>query len=147
MKTSADSPVVLDTNVLVYAVDTDAPQHEAAKRVCAAAAAGEFPAFITTQVVLEYVSVVTSPKRVTAPMTLAEAWEDVRQFLAAFTLLSLHAEDVPKVASLSEELELGGPRVFDLGIAVSALNADVDTVCTYDSSVFARVPGLKVVQP
>ena len=147
MKMSADTPVLLDTNVLAYALDTDAPQHEAAKTVCDAAAAGEFPAVITTQIVLEYVSVVTSPKRVAAPATLAEAWEDIRGFLDAFTLVSLRPEDVPRVAELSEELELSGPKVFDLGIAVSALSAGVGTVCTYDSSVFARVPGLKTVQP
>jgi predicted nucleic acid-binding protein len=147
MKTLADSAVLLDTNVLVYALDTDAPQYEAAKSVCDAAAGGEFPAFITTQVVLEYVSVVTSPKRVATPATLAEAWDDVRRFLVAFNLLSLRPEDVPKVALLSEELGLSGPKVFDLGIAVTALSAGVDTVCTYDSSVFARVPGLKVLQP
>jgi predicted nucleic acid-binding protein len=139
--------MVLDTNVLVYALDTDAPQYEAAKSICDAAAAGDFPGFITTQIVLEYVSVVTSPKRVAAPATVAEAWEDVRRFLAAFTLLTLRPEDVRKVASLSEDLGLSGPKVFDLGIAVSALSAGIDTVCTYDPSVFARVPGLKVLQP
>ncbi len=147
MKMSVDLPVILDTNVLVYALDTDAPQYEAAKKACDAAAAGEFPAFITTQIVLEFVSIVTNPKRVAAPTSLAEAWEDIRRFLAAFTLISLSPEDMPKVASISEELGLSGPKVFDVGIAVSALSAGIDTVCTYDTSVFARVPGLKVLQP
>jgi predicted nucleic acid-binding protein len=61
MKTSADSRVLFDTNVLVYALDTDAPQHEAAKIACGAAAAGQFPAFITTQIVFEYVSSLRVP--------------------------------------------------------------------------------------
>ena len=147
MKMSGDGRVVFDTNVLVYALDTDAAQCEAAKAACDAAASGQFPAFITTQVVLEYVSIVTSPKRVAVPSTLAEAWDDIRRFLEAFTLITLRAEDMPQVASLSQELELSGPKVFDLAIAVTALGAGIDTVCTYDSSVFARVPGLKVVQP
>jgi len=147
MTTSVDAPAVLDTNVLVYALDTAAPQHERAKAVCDAAAAGAFTAFITTQSVLEFVSIVTSPKRVARPISCAEAWEDVRQFIAAFTVLPLRPEDLPRLAALSSALELTGPRVFDLGIAVSALAAGLETICTYDASVFARVPGIRVVAP
>jgi predicted nucleic acid-binding protein len=147
MRMSVDASVVFDTNVLVYALDTDAPQCEAAKAACDAAASGQFPASITTQVVLEYVSIVTSAKRVAVPSTLAEAWDDVRRFLEAFTLITLRPEDMPQVAALSEKLELSGPKGFDLAIAVTALGAGIDTVCTYDSSIFARVPGLKVVEP
>jgi len=147
MKTLADVPAVVDTNILVYSLDTNARQHDRAKALCDAAAAGKFPGFITTQVVLEYISIVTNPKRVAVPVSCVQAWEDVKEFMTAFSVLPLRVEDIERVASLSQELNLAGPKLFDLGIAVSALGAGINTVYTYDTSVFGRIPGLHVVEP
>ncbi len=37
--------------------------------------------------------------------------------------------------------------IFDLAIAATALANGIDTIYTYDDSVFGRVPGLRVLSP
>src|SRR5689334_16139445 len=87
MTTSADPPGVVDTNVLVYLSDTSSPHHLAASTLCKRGERGELVLYLTPQIVLEYVSVVTNPKRVAAPLTMEQAWGEVAKFLRAFRLI------------------------------------------------------------
>jgi predicted nucleic acid-binding protein len=112
MKTSADERAIIDTNVLVYAADVRAPQYAAAQALRDAAARGEFTAYLTTQIVLEFVSIVTSPKRVASPRRVAEAWAEIRRLTTAFPVLTFEDDDIRAVAQLSEDLGVkgGAPR-------------------------------------
>ena len=68
-------PRIVDTNVLVYALDADAPQHAAARALIDAART-DAPAtlFVTSQILCEFYSIVTNPRRVPEPRTAAELW-------------------------------------------------------------------------
>jgi predicted nucleic acid-binding protein len=147
MKTSADERAILDTNVLVYAADVRAPQHAAARALRDAAARGAFMGHLTTQVLLEFVSVVTSPKRVVTPCSVTEAWAEVRRLSTAFPVLALHDDDVRMVGQLSEELRVKGADVFDLAIAATALRAGISIIYTFDARIFSRIARLQVREP
>ena len=135
-----DARAIIDTNVLVYAADARAPQHAAAQALRDTAAHGEFIGHLTTQVVLEFVSVVTSPRRVASPRGITEAWAEIRRLTTAFPVLTLEDGDIRTVAELSENLGVKGADVFDLAIAATALRSGVNVVYTFDPRVFARVP-------
>lgn len=147
MKMSASERVILDTNVLVYAGDTRAPQHATSKAMRMAAARGEFEAFVTTQILLEFVAVVTNPKRVASPIGITAAWTEVNRFMMAFPVLGPTSDDIREVGRLAESLNFSGAKIFDLSIAVTALRASVTVIYTYDDAVFSRVPGLTVRTP
>jgi predicted nucleic acid-binding protein len=147
MKTSADERAIIDTNVLVYAADVRAPQYAAAQALRDAAARGEFTAYLTTQIVLEFVSIVTSPKRVASPRRVVEAWVEIRRLTTAFPVLTFEDDDLRAVAQLSEDLAVKGADVFDLAIAATALRSGINIIYTFDARIFSRVPGLEVRQP
>ena len=73
-------PGIADTNVLVYALDADAPQHEAARALLEAAREASTTLFVTSQILCEFYSVVTNPRRVSNPRSAADAAKTVRLF-------------------------------------------------------------------
>ena len=56
-------PGIVDTNVLVYALDADAPQHEAARALLEAGREAFTTLFVTSQILCEFYSIVTNPRR------------------------------------------------------------------------------------
>ena len=104
-------------------------------------------AFVTTQILLEFVAVITSPKRVASPVAIAAARVEVARIMTAFSVLSSTQEDMREVGRLAEALDVSGPRIFDLCIAVTALRASVSIIYTYDEGMFSRIEGLTVRKP
>jgi uncharacterized protein len=58
---------IVDTNVLVYALDADAPQHAAARALLDAARDEGATLFVTSQILYEFYSILTNPRRVPKP--------------------------------------------------------------------------------
>ncbi len=143
---SARRPLV-DTNVLVYAVDSSAPQHLTAKAFYERALAGDIQLCISTQLLLEYVAVVTNPKRTRSPISVEDAWEDVDDFRALFPVIAPDQDHLQRVVDLARKLHVGRADVFDLSTAATMIGAGVDTVYTFDPAVFGRVPGITVRTP
>jgi len=54
-------PGIVDTNVLVYALDADAPQHEADAGLAEAGREASTTLFVTAQILCEFYSIVTNP--------------------------------------------------------------------------------------
>jgi predicted nucleic acid-binding protein len=54
-------PGIVDTNVLVYALDADAPQHEAARALREAGREASTTLFVSSQILCEFYSIVTNP--------------------------------------------------------------------------------------
>jgi toxin-antitoxin system PIN domain toxin len=144
---SADDRALIDTNVLLYAADQDSPQHEASIALYRAATSGQIAACVTAQVLLEYVAVVTNPRRVANAIAAEEAWRDAEVFLDVFSLIEPRPDHVERLVALAKSLGVKGPEVFDLAIAVTMLGAGVSTVYTYDSRLFGRVRGITVREP
>ena len=64
---------MIDANILVYAVDVDAPQHAACRHLLETARDPATTLYLTSQILCEFYSVITNPRRVAAPRTPAEA--------------------------------------------------------------------------
>jgi uncharacterized protein len=84
-------PGIVDTNVLVYALDADAPQYAAARSLIEAAREGTATLFVTSQILCEFYSVVTNPRRVAKPRSAAEATAALSDLLAFLHVLPVPA--------------------------------------------------------
>ena len=65
--------IAVDANVLVYALFRDAPQHATSRAFLDRAQRTDLTLCLTSQTLAEFYSIVTSPKRVSAPRTPQEA--------------------------------------------------------------------------
>jgi predicted nucleic acid-binding protein len=71
--TMSVEPGIVDANVLVYAVDADAPQHAASRALLQAAHDSSTTLYVTSQVLCEFYSIVTNARRVPKPRSPADA--------------------------------------------------------------------------
>jgi predicted nucleic acid-binding protein len=102
---------------------------------------------ITAQVLLEFVSVVTNPKRLASARTATDAWTVADSFAGALTMISATPNLYARASAMGRSLNLARQDVFDLAIAITALEASVTTIYSFDMSVFSKVPGITVRVP
>lgn len=66
-------PGVLDANVLAYAVNADASQHAASRALLEAASDPSITLYVTSQILCEFYSLITNPRRVAVASSSTEA--------------------------------------------------------------------------
>jgi predicted nucleic acid-binding protein len=81
ISTSSEKMGLVDTNVLVYRADHDSAFHIPSVTLIQRGIAGKIPLCLAPQNLTEFFAVITSPKRVTNPITPAEAREEIEQIL------------------------------------------------------------------
>jgi len=141
-------PGIVDTNVLVYALDADAPQHTAA-RALLEAARDEVSAtlFVTSQILCEFYSIVTNPRRVPKPRSAAEATTAISSLLAFLHVLPVPTHAVDGLLDLLRRHSVTGGDVFDLHIVATMQANDVHRIYTFNTADFAVFPELSIVTP
>ncbi|HLK62729.1 MAG TPA: PIN domain-containing protein [Bryobacteraceae bacterium] len=75
-------PGLVDANILVYAADTGAPQYVASNGLLQAARDPATLLCLTSQVLCEFYSIVTNPRRIAAPYSSSEALQAISDLLA-----------------------------------------------------------------
>ncbi len=127
----------VDTNVLIYARVSGAPDHDAA-RSRLDALLGVEPLRISRQVLREYLSVVTRPQTWPIVITREEALAEVEQMMAGFEVL----EDGPLVTALwlqlCREVPVGGRQVHDTNIVATMLAHGERRLLTFNTADFRR---------
>lgn len=138
--------IAVDTNLLIYAHRASLAEHRAARKAIERASADPRGWGIALASVTEFWSVVTH-RAAARPSTAAEA----STFLSSLTEAEMHVwtpghRFAERLLQLASDLEVSGPRIFDLQIALTAFESGASEVWTHDRG-FARVPGLRVVDP
>lgn len=137
--------MLLDANILVYAVDALAPQHTASHAVVQAALGDGVPGVLVPQVLLEFFAVVTSPRRVRQPLDPVRAWRQVEALRAGLPVLNVQPTALTALGELVSERRTKGPDVFDLFLVAQMRTHGVREICTYNAADFANVPGVEAL--
>lgn len=142
-------PGVIDTNVLVYAVNEDSPHVAAARSLLGAALEPDTELFVTSQILCEFYSIVTNPKRIPS----AASAEDAIGMLAdLLDLPGLSVLNAPKEVALRLLVLLRRQRVtrsgiFDLQIVATMQANSINRIYTFNVADFVRFPELVVSVP
>jgi hypothetical protein len=136
----------IDTNLLVYAHRSRAPQHAASRRAIERAAGLGRWGFALASLA-EFWAVVTHPSSEGGPSSPAEAaaYLDALVESGAEIWEPGHGFGV-RLTRLAVDLDVSGPRVFDLQIALTAFERGATQLWTMDAR-FVKLPGLRVVNP
>ena len=141
-------PGIVDTNVLGYAPDADAPQHTAARALLEAARdEASATLFVTSQILCEFYSIVTNPRRVPRPRSAAEATTALSGLLAFLHVLPVPEHAVDGLLDLLRRHPVTGGDVFDLQIVATMQANDVRRIYTFNTADFAVFPELSIVTP
>ena len=142
-------PGVLDANILVYAINADAPQHAASRALLEAARDPSITLYVTSQILCEFYSLVTNPRRVAVVSSPTEALRILSVLLA---LPGLHILPMPVSAvagwmALLQRCPVMGADVYDLQIVATMQANGVQRIYTFNTADFEMFSELAVVIP
>ena len=141
-------PVLLDTNVLVYATNEDSPFHPQARQILDRALSGELEAAITLQILAEYYAVITDPRRVDHPLTPEEAREQIEALLAGeIQLLPLQEGTSHRLVELGERYEIRAQEIYDAQVVATLLEGGIPLLWTANEQDFRRYQEIEVHNP
>jgi toxin-antitoxin system PIN domain toxin len=140
--------IALDTNILVYAHRAGADEHDRARKAVLTALEDPRGWGICLPSISEFWSIVTHPKMAGGPSTP----NVVTQFFH-YLITEGHGEIwTPgpgfgqRLMRWATALKVRGKRIFDLQIAIIALEHGAREIWTHDRN-FATVPGVKLRDP
>ena len=140
-------PGIVDTNVLVYALDADAPQHAAARTLLEAARDTGATLFVTSQILCEFYSIVTNPRRVPKPRSASEAVAALVGLLAFLHVMPVPAHAAEELLDLLRRRPVTGGDVFDLQIVATMQANAIQRIYTFNSADFESFSELSIVTP
>lgn len=140
---------VVDTNLLVYAVNAGAPEHPVARTAVESWLEGSEQGYLPWSVIYEFLRVTTHHATFARPLTLLESWALVDRFLASPSLAVL--SETPRHQTIMRELAEAFPRVkgrqvHDLHLVALMKEHGISEIRTADTD-FHRFPFLRVVNP
>jgi uncharacterized protein len=140
-------PGIIDTNVLVYAMDADHPHHTASRALLDAARTRSTTLYVTSQILCEFYSIVTNPRRVPKPRSCADATAAISSMLAFLHVLPSPARVVTVLMELLQRHPVTGAQIFDLQIVATMKANNVLRIYTFNAGDFEVFPELIVVIP
>lgn len=139
--------IVVDVNLLVYAVNRDAPLHGKAQRWLEGALAGTETVGLSWTVVLAFLRLATKPGISPRPLPVEAAFDVMEEWLTqpAVVLLEPGPRHFQALRKLLAPLGTGGNITSDAHLAALAIEHGAE-LCSADSD-FARFGGLRWRNP
>jgi len=140
-------PGLIDANVLVYAMDADAPQHAVSRALLESARTTSAALYVTLQTLCEFYSVVTNARRVSKPRTPAEALNAISGLLSFVRVLPVPTVTVDELMDLLRRRPVTGGDIFDLHLVATMKANGILRIYTFNRADFEIFPELEVLAP
>jgi hypothetical protein len=138
---------LLDANLLLYAIDSEAPRHDAARAWIETTLSGSETIALSWNVLLAVLRLSTSARVFQRPLSLARAFDVVSGWLAQPCVVLVHPGDrhVAVMRELLGPLGTAGNLVGDAHLAALAIEHGAE-LCSCDAD-FGRFSGLRWSDP
>lgn len=138
-------PVLLDSNILVYAHNFVSPLHKKSTNLLRASLEGELNAVIAHQNLLEFYSIITDQRRIEKPISGMEASSLVKKYLdSTLEIIFPNPETVPIVLQFSSKLAITDGRIFDTYLVATMLSNNISSILTANTKDFHSFTGIQV---
>lgn len=139
--------MLVDANILLYAVDRSSPLHDGARTWLTAVLGGERRVGLPWQSLTAFLRIATHPRAARSPLGSAAAWRHVREWLATDpvwvpTPTARHAE---VLGDLIARHQLSGNLIPDAHLAALAIEHGL-AICSADTD-FARFSEVAWINP
>lgn len=139
--------ILVDANLLLYAYNPRAAEHEGSKRWLEASLSGQPLVRFAWLSLWAFLRISTNPRVFERPLTMAEAESAVAAWLAqpVAGILEPGERHWDILRALARHGQTSGPLIMDAALAAIAIEHGA-TLCTTDRD-FARFDGLKCENP
>lgn len=139
--------ILVDANLLIYAVNLDAPHHQRARQWLEETLSGDVEIGLPWNVVLAFIRITTRSGILERPLTCEEATQYIESWLAqpVVRLIAPGDKHWPLFRNLLSRVGASGNLTSDVHIAALAIEHGADVYSAdYD---FRRFPGLRHINP
>jgi len=147
MKTS--NLILLDTNILVYYHQELSHFHLQARAVMEKGLKRKMPLCICPQVLMEFYSTITNPKRVTDPVSSEAAIREIEKYFTCRWIVKIHPKEKTLAATieLMQKYRVKQMEIFDLQLVAVMLSNRVKRIYTFNRDDFEKFTEIEVVEP
>jgi toxin-antitoxin system PIN domain toxin len=138
---------ILDANLLLYAYNADAPEHDAARAWVQGILAGRDWVGLAWLTIWAFLRISTNPRLFLQPLPVQEAFEIVRSWLAlpSVVIIQPGTRHTDILEELAVENQAGGPLLTDAALAAMAI--EQGAVLASTDRDFSRFPRLQWLNP
>lgn len=140
---------ILDANLLLYAYNADAPEHDAARAWVQGILAGRDWVGLAWLTIWAFLRISTNPRLFLQPLPVQEAFEIVRGWLAlpSVVIIQPGTRHTDILEELAVENQAGGPLLTDAALAAMAIEQGAVLASTdRDFSRFQRLQWLNPIE-
>ncbi|MEA2753777.1 MAG: hypothetical protein QOJ54_66 [Aliidongia sp.] len=138
MATMVGKPVFLDTNVLIYAGRPESVQHDAALAALKRLEMEGCSFWISSQVLREYLAVVTRPQSMIPALPMAEAIADVRRFMDLFDIAEDRPTILDRLLRIVTAYPTAGKQSHDAHLVATMVDYGINRLLTFNRRDFER---------
>lgn len=139
-------PLLIDTNVLVYAHNQDSSFHKQSLSLVKAAIAREFRGVLAEQNLLEFYSIITDKKRVFKPLPAIKAQEILEDYLKLpLEVIYPNGETIKILSMLCQQYKIKNGQVFDAYLAATMLSHQINHIVTANVKDFKSFIEIKTI--
>lgn len=140
------SPVLLDSNVLIYAHNQSSLLHNQALALIQSVIEGDIKGVLAQQNLLEFYSIITDQKRVTNPLSLKDAFGLVTLYLdSPFKVIYPTDETAAIAFTLGCNLKFKDGKIFDAYLVATMFSNNINTIITANIKDFNKFPGIQII--
>lgn len=144
MARTEDKRCVVDTNVLVYSTVSGNRWYEEARNWLAALHESGFDLCVTTQILREYLVILTRPTVFETSFTVDQAIKELEAILPSLTVFGESDRSAGQLRELTSQYEVRGKQIHDANIVAVMIGEGVDTLVTYNPGDFKRFSRIRL---
>lgn len=136
MATTDDEACVVDTNVLIYSTVASSPRHQQARQWLASLQRMGYELCITTQILREYLVVLTQGAVFETSFTVDQVLAQVQTLLPSLTVLDEPLLSSELLRTLVKRHQIRGKRIHDANIVAVMLTHGIHRLATWNQADF-----------
>ena len=142
--------IFFDTNILVYAHDQSSIHHLNSSKLLKLAIDNQVQGVLAEQNIIELYRILTNPSAMKGTALTPQTTHDLIQNIylnGDFQILYPIDSTLSRLLKLAVQANITSARIFDIRLAALALENKIDYFCTYNTTDFQNIPGLKPFTP
>ena len=140
---------LIDSNVLIYALNKDSPYHDPSIFIIDKVLKGQIIGYITTQNLFETFAILTDKRRITNPLTPSDAYSLIasRYLSGYFKLIQALPNTYQTLFELCQKFNIIAQNIYDVTIVAVMKDHNLSDIITYDKQNFQQFNFIKPFAP